>query len=67
MVMPGDLDGLALAEKLQREKPSLKVIIASGYSEDMVEQVLADKQNGRFLQKPYLPRALAGMVRQALD
>ena len=37
MVMPGGMTGLSLAEKLRSEKPSLKVIVTSGYSGDLFE------------------------------
>jgi CheY-like chemotaxis protein len=35
MVMPGTMTGLDLAERLRKEKSSLKVIISSGYGSDL--------------------------------
>ena len=46
MVMPGGLSGFELAEKLRAEKPELKVIYNSGYTDDMLGEnsPLRDKQ-----------------------
>jgi PAS domain S-box-containing protein len=67
LVMPGGMSGRALAEQLQAERPGLKVIFMSGYSDEIVHRQL-DLQSGcRFLQKPYPPRALAEAVRRCLD
>lgn len=67
MVMPGNMTGLELAEKLKGEKPALKVIFTSGYSVEMVGKNLGLQRGVNFLQKPYSPPKLAQMVRDALD
>jgi two-component system cell cycle sensor histidine kinase/response regulator CckA len=67
LVMPGGLSGRALAAQLQAERPGLKVIFTSGYSDEIVSRHL-DLQSGcNFLQKPYPPRDLAETVRNCLD
>jgi PAS domain S-box-containing protein len=66
MVMPGGLTGRELAEQLKKEKPDLKVICSSGYSEDVIDKaVLPDWI--MFLQKPYSPSKLMQTVRECLD
>ena len=35
MVMPGGMNGLELARRLRQDRPALKVILSSGYSEEM--------------------------------
>jgi CheY-like chemotaxis protein len=67
MVMPEGLTGLALAEKLKAEKPNLKVIICSGYNEDMSGQTTAELKGIRYLQKPYEIVLLSKKVRECLD
>lgn len=67
LVMPENMTGYELAQKLQAEKPSLKVICVSGYSGDMMEQVFTPEKGMQFLPKPYQPRQLAKAVRDALD
>lgn len=67
MVMPDGLTGLALARQLSQEKPSLKVVLTSGYSVDLLSQKTPIDPHYVFLQKPYNPKTLARHLRQALD
>jgi PAS domain S-box-containing protein len=67
IVMPGGMTGLELADKLKAEKPALKVICATGYSEDFVEQNGPSRQQFRVLLKPYQLRQLTDIVRASLD
>ncbi len=67
MVMPEGLTGLALAEQLKAEKPNLKVIICSGYNEDMSGQTTAELKGIQYLQKPYSVALLSKKVRECLD
>jgi signal transduction histidine kinase/ActR/RegA family two-component response regulator len=66
MRMPGGISGLELAEKLRETKPSLKVIITSGYSMEMVRDRAAGNSNYAFLAKPFDMRALSEAVRGSL-
>jgi len=66
MVMPEGISGRELADRLRREKPSLKVIYTSGYSSDVMGQENATREI-KFLQKPYPPPELAQLVRECLD
>ena len=67
MVLPDDMTGQELAEKLRADQPGLKVIYSSGYSNDLIDQVFEGKEQIHFLQKPYHPQKLAEAVRQVLD
>jgi two-component system, cell cycle sensor histidine kinase and response regulator CckA len=54
MVMPGGMNGLQLADRIQADRPDMPVILASGYSNEMFrddEIVLAPLKG--FLPKPY--------------
>jgi CheY-like chemotaxis protein len=67
LVMTGEITGQELAEQLQAEKPSLKVIYTSGYSVEKGAEIFALKAETPFVQKPYSPKKLAETVRQTLD
>jgi PAS domain S-box-containing protein len=67
LVMPGNMNGHELAEKLRAERPGLKVIFTSGYSADIVGKNFKLEPDLNFLQKPYQPDTLALMVRRCLD
>jgi CheY-like chemotaxis protein len=67
MVMPDDLNGPELAAKLLTDKPDLAVIFTSGYSQETMRSVFAPAKTKRFIHKPYSPRQLSTVVREALD
>jgi PAS domain S-box-containing protein len=67
MVMPDGLTGLDLAERLRHERPSLGVVVSSGFSAELVTRGKDLEQSYCFLQKPYGPQQVAAVVRQALD
>ncbi len=67
MVMPGNMSGKELAEKLKAENPRLKAIFTSGYSVEIMANDFGLKHGLNFLQKPYHPRALLNVVRGCLD
>lgn len=57
--MPGEMDGLALARHVARERPEIKVIITSG-KQWLDSSSLPDE--GMFLPKPYRPSQLTAAV-----
>jgi two-component system cell cycle sensor histidine kinase/response regulator CckA len=67
LVMPGELSGRQLAEKLVAEASHLKVIFTSGYSPEIVNRLLRRVPGHTLLQKPYSAAVLACAVRRALD
>ncbi len=67
MVMPDDISGPELAARLLAEKPGLAVIFASGYRQEMKDEAFPEEKKARFIHKPYMPRQLARVVREALD
>ena len=66
VVMPG-LNGRELAERLQLEHPTLRVIYTSGYPADTVLRYGIEQGLVTFLEKPYLPDELARKARMLLD
>jgi len=67
LVMPDNMNGRELAEKLRIDRPGLKVIFTSGYSADIVGKDFKLEPELNFLQKPYQPQTLALTVRRCLD
>jgi PAS domain S-box-containing protein len=67
IVMPNGIRGNILAQRLQAERPDLKVIFSSGYSSEFATQDKPLASQFTFLQKPYKPLALVKAVREALD
>ena len=63
VVMP-KMSGPELAAELQQRRPSIRVLLSSGYGGDLVDQATSPYA---FLQKPMTPNALAAKVRELLD
>jgi signal transduction histidine kinase/ActR/RegA family two-component response regulator len=63
MAMPGQLDGLGLAEWLHRHRPGLPVVLITGYASQLHE---ASARGFPVLSKPCPPDALIAAVRGAL-
>lgn len=66
VVMPG-MGGRRLAEEMIRTLPELKVLYASGYTDDAVVRHGVLESAVAYLQKPYTNETLARKVRQVLD
>ncbi|HET6518876.1 MAG TPA: PAS domain-containing protein [Geminicoccaceae bacterium] len=67
LVMPGGMDGLALAEEARRRRPGLKVLYTTGYPERTVGRRRSVDDGARLISKPYRLAELADKVRRALD
>jgi two-component system, cell cycle sensor histidine kinase and response regulator CckA len=66
VVMPG-MTGKDLAAKLIIERPEIKVIYISGYSEDVIVHQGAVEAGVVLVQKPFTAEALLSKVREVLD
>ena len=62
--MPGEPDGLGLAEQVSVERPEVEIIVTSG-ARQMRDEDLPDE--GVFLAKPYTPERLVQVVEQKLQ
>jgi PAS domain S-box-containing protein len=67
VVMPDDMTGLQLAERLRADRPDLPVLFCSGYNEEITSQTGRSDLPLSFLHKPYQPKTLARMVREMID
>jgi nitrogen-specific signal transduction histidine kinase/ActR/RegA family two-component response regulator len=67
LIMPENMNGRELAERLWADRADLKVIFSSGYSADIVGKDFKLEPELNYLQKPYQPQTLIVAVRRCLD
>ena len=65
VMMPGNLLGDELAARLRATKPSLAVLLTSGYTPEVTKTEF--RGNGNFLTKPFTPAQMLATVRKCLD
>jgi PAS domain S-box-containing protein len=65
VIMPGGLTGYQLADQLRENRPDLKVLFTSGYTE--LAQSADQPAPGPLLSKPYRKQDLGRAIRAALD
>ncbi len=65
VVMPG-MDGHTFVQLVRQEMPDIKVILMSGYAEDVFREEISRDSSIHFLAKPFSLRALAGTVKDVL-
>jgi PAS domain S-box-containing protein len=67
IVMPGDIDGLGLADQAVTLHPALRVLLTSGFPEARSRVTEKSGLTFRLLKKPYRKESLAQMVDDALS
>ena len=67
IVMPGPLNGKALADEAARRWPTTKIVFMSGYTNEALTQSGRLDAGVLLLSKPFRKADLAKIVRQALD
>jgi CheY-like chemotaxis protein len=67
VIMPGAMNGRQLADAAVNERPGLKVLFTSGYTEDAIVHHGRLDSGVLLLAKPYRKSDLARMIRKALD
>jgi PAS domain S-box-containing protein len=68
IIMPGTLDGIALARAVLERRPGTRIVVTSGFTEGKVDSGgLQLSPAIRFLQKPFGLEELGQIVRETLD
>jgi CheY-like chemotaxis protein len=67
VIMPGPMNGRQLADEVSKQRPGLKVLYTSGYTEDAIIHQGRLDAGVLLLAKPYRKSDLARMIRKALD
>jgi two-component system, cell cycle sensor histidine kinase and response regulator CckA len=65
VVMPG-MDGHTLVRLVRHEHPAVKIILISGYAEDVVPEEIGRDPTIHFLPKPFSLKSLAGKVKEVM-
>ena len=66
MVMPGQVSGHEMIESLVAQRPDLKVLLMSGYAEQLLQSPTSQNYS-HFIQKPFAPAALLQKVLEVLN
>jgi signal transduction histidine kinase/ActR/RegA family two-component response regulator len=67
VVLPRGMSGIEVARQARVIDPHIRVLLTSGYAEEVFEQHGRPDEHTRLLSKPYKSRELARAVREALD
>jgi PAS domain S-box-containing protein len=67
LVMPGGMSGYEVAKHVQDTYPEMKVLLTSGYAEELMNGDKLSERGLKLLRKPYRQAALTHAIREALD
>jgi PAS domain S-box-containing protein len=67
IIMPGGMNGRELADAITRQRPNVKVLYTSGYTENAIVHHGRLDPGVALLNKPYRKKDLAEKLRQVLD
>jgi PAS domain S-box-containing protein len=67
LVMPGGIDGIALATRLRAERPDLKVVLSTGYSGAILNGGSEAIPGAAVVPKPFQQAGLLATIRALLD
>ncbi len=67
IVLPGGMDGTAIAKAARVADPDLPVLFMSGYARESQLGAGAELDDARYLNKPFAPDQLYAKVREILD
>ena len=66
LIMPGGLSGRDVAIRAREIKPGVKVLLTSGYAEELVRGDDLQRENLKVLRKPYQQSDLVTALRDVL-
>jgi len=66
IVMP-EMSGVELADRLERERPGVRILFMTGYAEDTVLREGVLGRNREYIGKPFTQKEIVKKVREALS
>jgi CheY-like chemotaxis protein len=66
LTMP-DMNGQETYEELRGIREDVRIVLASGFTEDIVREQMPEAESAAFLQKPFLYDSLTAALTQAFD
>jgi PAS domain S-box-containing protein len=66
LVMPGGMSGREVAARARQLKPGIKVLLTSGYAEELVHGADLEREQLKLLRKPYHQADLVAVLREVL-
>jgi CheY-like chemotaxis protein len=67
MVMPNGMNGAELAAELRRGQPNLRVVLSTGYSQNLLDEGARGLEDATLLMKPYTLQTLLNTLRETLE
>jgi signal transduction histidine kinase/ActR/RegA family two-component response regulator len=67
IVLPGPINGLALAKEASARHPKLKILYTSGYAPSIAARGDVAEPGARLIKKPFHKEELAAVIRSTLD
>jgi PAS domain S-box-containing protein len=67
VIMPGEMNGIELAEKVRQKWPQIRIIFTSGFPAEALAERSGKLEGGPLLHKPYLRAEFADMVRRSMS
>lgn len=67
LIMPGEMNGAALAREVSRLYPGTRILLTTGYAKDSLERADVQVQEFELIPKPYRPVDLPRKIRAVLD
>jgi DNA-binding NtrC family response regulator len=65
--LPGAVDGIILASEIERRWPHVEVLVTSAQRRTDLEQLAVVANYGRFVPKPYPPRAVTRRIHEIIE
>jgi CheY-like chemotaxis protein len=66
LVMPGGMTGREVARRARELKPGIKILLTSGYAEELVHGGDLEREQLKLLRKPYHQADLVAALREVL-
>ena len=66
LIMPGGMSGREVAARARQLKPGIKVLLTSGYAEELVHGDDLEREQLKVLRKPYQQADLVAALREVL-